>query len=78
MTKVLIKDLQLLASEMTDVSVKNISCTSQKIAKICWLVNHVTKIKTISNICNTFVFFCFNILTIVDYKKNCVRILFCI
>lgn len=59
MTKDLIKDLQLLPSGMTDVSVKNINCTSQELAKICWLVNHFTKIKYINNICNTFVMFLF-------------------
>lgn len=36
MTKDLIKDLQLLPSGITDASVKNINCTSQELAKICW------------------------------------------
>lgn len=40
MTKDLIKDLQLLPSGMTDASVKNINCTSQELAKICWYVNN--------------------------------------
>lgn len=38
MTKDLIKDLQLLPSGMTDAGVKNINCTPQELAKICWLV----------------------------------------
>jgi len=36
MTKDLIKDLQLLPSGMTETSVKNINCTPQELAKICW------------------------------------------
>lgn len=36
MTKDLIKDLQLLPSGMTDTGVKNVNCTSQELAKICW------------------------------------------
>lgn len=39
MTKDLIKDFQLLPSGITDASTKHINCTSQELAKICWLVN---------------------------------------